>query len=135
MSLKVYEEEWHNYSDLYDMYTSTTSTKKIVQKLTRHFKIYTVNNIYFTKRRKASASRYGRYIVFSKDKVCLGLIAHEVAHHLAWKRFPRKDVKHCRKFKSSMKIVVKYIRKKNMWKDKFTYKVGRKINENRKRNS
>ena len=125
---RVYLNEWEQYADLYEKQVSQEDARKIVKKLRRHFKIPVYKQgLAFTNRSGGRASEYGITLPNSQ-LIQLGLIAHEVAHQVAWEKYGL--VHHNKKYKRSMKKIVNYIRKKDYWSDSIPFTLDMEYRKN-----
>jgi len=109
MTLVIYYQDWEENGNAFKRRTcDIKKAESIVNKLRRHFKVPGRNN--FTKINGGGwANECGR-LTFSKRDISLGVINHEIAHLVAYKRYG--TFKHDKKFKRALKIVNNYVKKK-----------------------
>ena len=107
---KVYVDEWKDYPDVFERQITRKQVISMVKRLKKHFNIpYT--QIEFTKHKNASASTWTLKFPRS-ERVSMGMVAHEVAHQLAHKKYDER-VYHNKKFKRCMRMIVNYVRKRD----------------------
>lgn len=82
MRLKAYKQDYNYEHHWNTKYSTPKQAMKYIKKLLRHFKLNA--DIYFTRRTRGWAGCSG-YIELPKYDICLGLIAHEIGHMLAYK--------------------------------------------------
>lgn len=147
---KVYVEEWKKYSDVFEREINQKQVVSMVKRFKKHF-VIPFTQIDFDKYCNASASTWCLRFP-SKDKISMGMVAHEVAHQFAFKKYG-KNTHHNKKFKKCMSMIVNYIRKREYWKSVFKdttintkyrknadtwendYKIEREIKKERRLNS
>ncbi len=111
---KVYVDEWKKYTDVFERLISQKQVISMVKRLKKHFDI-SPTQINFDKYHNASASTWNLRFP-SKDKISMGMVAHEVAHQLAWKKY-HDNCRHTKKYQKCMKMIVNYVRKRDYWKE------------------
>ena len=108
--LKIYDWEHERYPKFQEIIVTEAQAKKYVKKLARHFKtpepLVMAGN-------KTRGGLYWRGLYYAKDgkgrdgnivlsdETSLGVVIHEFAHHLAWKRVKAKG--HRKEFKRELK--------------------------------
>ena len=111
---KVYVDEWKMYSDVFEREINRKQCISMVKRLKKHFEI-PQTQISFDKYQNASASTWHLRFPMT-DKISMGMIAHEVAHQFAWKKYG-ENMHHNKKFKKCMSMMINYVRKREYWKD------------------
>jgi len=99
------------------------SIRIVIEKLYKHFKLG-IPNLQFTsgwRHSKWSPSR----IVINIDHASFGLVAHEVGHALAYKKFGT-NVGHTKKHRSQMIRILAYLQKKKFFNDELTKRLATK---------
>jgi hypothetical protein len=86
----------------------------ITKKIAKHFKIgqYTIG--FHGYNGSARISRFGHYVTYSHNPT-MYLICHELCHALVWKKYNRQIEHGSKKWKSGMKRLIAYCKKKNFW--------------------
>ena len=126
MVLKTYLIDWLENDDLYKRKLDRKNAEKVCKKLKRHFKLNFSTE--FSKRGDAGTARYYHNSIQlnGTGTISLGVINHEVAHHLAFKKGSKK---HNKVFRKCLKKCAKYIRKKNYWEGKIAFSIKEKNKE------
>ena len=104
--MKYYTEENKKYKDYFNTRYNPKQAEKIIKKLSRHFKLNLA--YYFNNYSWGRAGLNKKYIILPKDNISLGLICHEVAHCLPYKRNKKF---HTKRFARVSKKVYNYARK------------------------
>ncbi len=108
-SARHYLLEHMFHKDLYaHQYSQNVEAEKIIKKIRRHFKLDF--SYEFTQNSNGHALSYSKYIKLPKKNVSLGMICHEIAHLLAFKKWGDR-VKHNRKFQTQCNRVCKWARR------------------------
>lgn len=109
-------KEWNRYSKEEEIEVQDWDVQKIVNKITRHFKLGN-HSVKFRKTHTSHISKWGREIVFWHHP-SFRIVCHELCHTLCWKKYPSKKIRHgTKKWQTQMKRLINYGRKKNFWKD------------------
>jgi len=122
--LVYYRKERTDFQKYYDNKLSGyKSIEIVVEKLYKHFKLGTPY-LEFTsgwRHSKWSPSR----IVINSDHASYGLIAHEVGHGLAYKKYGT-NVGHTKKHRTQMKRILAYLEKKKFFADELERRLAPK---------
>jgi hypothetical protein len=103
-SAKHYMEETQRHSEFYKkIYPTDKEAMKVIKRVCRHFKILPVFE--FTNLKRGLAYYSGKIILPSKN-ISLGLICHEIAHLVAYKRFG--EVGHNKKYQRKCDSVCRF---------------------------
>lgn len=107
-SLVFYEKERDWFGEAYGKKLNELQVTRVFKKLKRHYKIphWLVIN------RKRSGGCCNRYRIELGKEPSLGLLIHEVAHAVDFKK---RRSRHDKKFKKVMQKVFNYCKKKNWW--------------------
>ena len=104
MSLLFYAEEQSTYREHYSLYFSGKDIVKYAKKISRHFKLKP--QILQTTNKKGLANISFNYIKLPKNKCCLGLICHEVAHLVSYRDYG--DSGHNKRMKRAVRRVMNW---------------------------
>ncbi len=113
--LRFYEREMAEFKEDYGIMVPTQSdVRKIVNKLTRHYKMKPIM-VKFGKHTPNGGScwRNSRLISFHREEVSIGIICHEVAHQLLYDQTGRCG--HTKKLMTRIKRLINYCRKMGCW--------------------
>lgn len=123
---ETYKQESVEYKDVDDIKLDNHNALLIAKKLIKHFKVDWVwvnkkpcRKFILTNNMKISFNRRTTSMAFTRsgriefrNNPDMNTVAHEVAHHLADKKY-ETYCHHNKKYKREMKRICKYIRKKN----------------------
>lgn len=112
--LKFYEDEIEGeFSEAHSKRLTQHEAMIVFDKLKKHYKLKWLR-MGFNGRRTGGVAVGGGYIELSSEPT-LGLLCHEISHIIDRKKRPKS--KHDKKFKSIMRRVVAYCKKKDYWED------------------
>jgi hypothetical protein len=119
----VYHQFWNGYSakhywleqtsnkEFYDtQYATPKEAEKYLKKILRHFKIEARYQFTNNSNGHAELHWWGGNIRLPKMNISLGLICHEIAHILAYKKWG-KGMNHNRKFQTQVKRVFRWAKR------------------------
>ena len=108
-SAKHYRDEHIAHKEFYAYHFSNNNeAEKIIKKIRRHFKLDFQWE--FSQINTGHALSFTNKIKFPRKPVSLGLICHEIAHLLAYKKWGDR-VNHNRKFQTQCRRVCKWARR------------------------
>lgn len=124
--LLYYRKERVEFSQYYERKLPSPrwkSSRMIIEKLYKHFKLGNPNMDYTSGWRHSSWSP--SRILINYEHASFGLIAHEVAHGLAYKKYGT-NVGHTKKHKIQMKRILRYLEKKKFFVDELVRRLAPK---------
>lgn len=123
-SLKYYRTESEEFSEAFDRTMTDTEAKYIYKRLKARYKLaqtLTLTN--------AVRGRCSRWEVKLEHKPSIGVMAHEVAHGIQYRKHHAGQKWHCKKHRSLMIKVLKVIEKNFLeWRNMANKKADRKVN-------
>ena len=114
-ALKFYDREMEEFKEAYGiMLPSQGEVVKIVNKLTRHYKMNPMT-VKFGKHTPNGGTCWykSRRISFHREKASIGIICHEVAHQLLYDQTGKSG--HTRKLMTRVRRLNNYCRKMGYW--------------------
>ena len=105
-----YEIDWKENANAWKRSSEKQEALKVCKKLARHFKLGDVT-FYFDTNHTGLANGRWNTIRLPRKNISLGLINHEIAHLVTYKKFGNK-VGHSKKFMRCLKQVNNYTKKK-----------------------
>ena len=107
---KHYQEEHNRHREFYDVrYKDNDEADKVIKKLMRHFKIKFTWD--YKLRSWGKAHYFWNFIEFPKHNVSLGMICHEIAHLLSYKKHGKKGRGHGKKFQRQSDVVCNWAKR------------------------
>ncbi len=123
--MKAYETDWSENSNAWKRKCQKDESKKILNKLTRHFKLGKLR-YEFSRCRNSGTSYTSRGLMkLPKKDISLGLINHEIAHFVTDIKYSSRH-HHDKKFMKCLKLVNNYVRKKHYFDNFIDWKIDRK---------
>ena len=112
--LKSYNVEYEEIKPKYIPLTDLKTCQKVVNKLTRHFKLPDCKVILFG-RTTAYYKASTRMIKIPPKRLHLFLLLHELSHHWDYHANPDAKKRHTKKQRRYLKRLYKYSEKKGFW--------------------
>jgi hypothetical protein len=109
-------KETEKYQEEHKLKLLDSEAQKIVDKITRHFKL---GKYYVKFYGNGDGGRiWSKGIVRFSHNPSFALICHELAHSLCWKKYKHKSINHNnKKWAYQLSRIIKYCRKQNFWQE------------------
>jgi predicted SprT family Zn-dependent metalloprotease len=114
-----YSFENHIFNELLRKETSEEHARKIIAKVARHFKLGKIQVVFFGESGGLAHLGWNQRIRLPHHSNH-ELVAHELAHFLAYKKYRRKVRHGSRKWIRSVERVIRYCESKGWWENELT---------------
>jgi hypothetical protein len=114
----AYMIEDEKYPQLEKEEISRDHARRIVKKVSRHFKLGRIHVEFRNLRAHGGFARKFSNTITMIHNPNLLLVAHELNHFMLWEKYPRRKVNHgSKKWFWNLKRIINYCEKKNWWRE------------------